>query len=72
MTDSQKKVVENELILLNIKNLIDITGWSEATVRKMFKHEDDFPAIKKGKEYQVEYSAFKNYLSKRRINKKEE
>lgn len=72
MTDSQKKVVQNELILLNIEDIIDITEWSAATVRKMFVNDKEFPAIKKGKKYQVEYSAFKNYLSKRRINKKEE
>lgn len=72
MTKQQKSVVESEVILLNINNVIELTGWSEATVRNMFANDNEFPAIKKGKEYQVEYSAFKDYLSKRRTNRKEE
>lgn len=68
MTQEQKSVVENELILLNIEDVINITKWSVATVRKMFADDNEFPAIKKGKEYLVEYSALKKYFSKRRVN----
>ncbi len=64
----QEVIINNKIILLNIKDVMLITGWSEAVVRKMFANDDDFPAIKKGKEYLVEYSALKNYFSKRRIN----
>lgn len=68
MTQEQKSVIERELILLNIKDVIKLTGWSEAVVRKLFAYEEDFPAIKKGKEYLVEYSALKKYFSQRRSN----
>ena len=64
----QEVIINNKIILLNIKDVMLITGWSEAVVRKMFANDDDFPAIKKGKKYLVEYSALKNYFSKRRIN----
>ncbi|MCI8362220.1 MAG: hypothetical protein HFJ41_03675 [Clostridia bacterium] len=72
MTEKQKAVVENELILLNINDVAELTGWCTKIVRDIFTQDAEFPTIKKGKEYQVEYSAFKNYLSKRRTNKKEE
>lgn len=69
MTKNQSIILEKELILLNIKDVVKITGWSARVVRNMFANDEDFPAIKKGKEYQVEYSALKNYLLKRRTNK---
>lgn len=68
MTKNQFEVLEKEIILLDIEDVIKLTGWSEAIVRKMFSYDNDFPAIKKGKKYVVEYSALKNYFSKRRIN----
>lgn len=67
MTSEQKKIVEKEIILLNIKDIVEITGWCEATVRKMFV-SNDFPAIKNGKEYKVEMYAFRNYLRSSREN----
>ena len=66
LTNNQKSVINDSIILLNIEDVMQITGWCEATVRNMFTNDPDFPAIKKGKEYQVEYSALKNYFSKRR------
>ena len=69
MTKKQTLIIEEGIILLNIKDVIKITGWCEATVREIFMYDNDFPAIKKGKKYQVEYSALKNYLLKRRTNK---
>lgn len=50
---------------------MDITGWCENVVRHTFAYDENFPAIKKGKKYQVELGAFKEYLSKRRTNKQE-
>lgn len=68
MTKEQKEIVSRELILLDIDDVIEITGWCENVVRKTFAYSKDFPAIKKGKKYQVELSAFKEYLNKRRTN----
>lgn len=69
MTEKQKEIVAKELIMLDIKDIMELTGWCENVVRKMFANEKDFPAIKKGKKYQVELNSFKKYLEKRRTNK---
>lgn len=69
LTNNQKAVINDSIILLNIEDVMQITGWCETTVRSLFVHDADFPAIKKGKEYQVEYSALKNYFATRRTNK---
>lgn len=69
MTEKQKETVSKELILLNIDDVVEITGWCKQTVRNTFAYDEDFPAIKKGKEYQVEATALKNYFSERRDNK---
>lgn len=71
MTDKQKELVSKELILLNINDVVEVTGWCKQVVRNTFADDKDFPAIKKGKEYQVELGAFKEYLNNRRTNKKE-
>lgn len=68
MTKQQEEIINNEFILLSINDVIKLTGWCEATVREMFAHDKEFPAIKKGKTYQVEYSALKNYFLKRRTS----
>ena len=68
MTDKQKDIVAKELIMLDIKDIMELTGWCENVVRRMFAYDKDFPAIKKGKQYQVELNSFKNYLAKRRTN----
>ena len=47
---------------------MEVTGWCEEVTRKKFAYDKEFPAIKIGKKYQVELGAFKEYLSKRRIN----
>ena len=71
MTEKQKEIVSKELILLNIDDVVAITGWCKQVVRNTFAYDKEFPAIKKGKEYQVELGAFKDYLSTRRNNKSE-
>lgn len=71
MTREQKEIVLKELILLNIDDVVEITGWCKQVVRNTFAYDKDFPAIKKGKEYQVEFGVLKTYLSKRRNNKSE-
>ena len=57
------------MILLDIKDVMQYTGWSDNVVRRMFAYDKDMPALKIGKKYQVELGAFKEYLSKRRTNK---
>lgn len=52
-----------------MKDVQYLTGWCENVVRNTFAYDEHFPAIKKGKKYQVELGAFKEYLSKRRTNK---
>lgn len=54
-----------EIVLLNIQDVMDITGWSEVTVKKAMA-QPDFPTIKIGKENQVLLESLKNYLSTRR------
>lgn len=71
MTKEQREIVSRELILLNLDDVVQITGWCKQVVRNTFAYDKDFPAIKKGKEYQVELSALREYLSKRRNNKQE-
>ena len=69
MTKEQKQIAQNELIMLDMKDVQHLTGWWENVVRNTFAYDERFPAIKKGKKYQVELGAFKEYLSKRRTNK---
>ncbi len=71
MTKEQKQIAITELIMLDMNDVMDITGWCENVVRNTFAYDENFPAIKKGKKYQVELGAFKEYLSKRRTNKQE-
>lgn len=69
MTIEQKQIARKELIMLDMQDVMDITGWCENVVRQTFAYDENFPAIKKGKKYQVELNAFKDYLSQRRTNK---
>lgn len=70
-TKAQQTIVEKELILLDMKEVMQYTGWSDNVVRRIFAYDKDFPALKIGKKNQVELNAFKQYLSKRRTNKDE-
>lgn len=69
MTKEQKAIATKEIILLDIEDVMELTGWSKNVVKNTFAHDEDFPAIKKGKKNQVELEALKKYLGKRRINK---
>lgn len=68
MTKVQREIVDKELIMLDKKDIMELTRWSKGVVDKMFAHDKEFPAIKKGKKCLVELSAFKKYLSKRRTS----
>jgi len=65
-TKEQEEIVKKELILLDMEDVIKITGWCKKVVYNMFAHDKDFPAIKKGKKYLVELNALKKYFSERR------
>lgn len=69
MTKEQKQIATQELIMLDMSDVQEMTGWCENVVRNTFAYDENFPAIKKGKRYQVELGAFKEYLRKRRTNK---
>lgn len=68
MTKTQKDIANKQLIMLDMRDVMEITGWCEKVVRNLFAYDDDFPAVKKGKKYQVELNALKEYLSQRRVN----
>lgn len=67
MTEKQQEIAETQIVMLDMGDVMKITGWCEQVVRNIFAKDKDFPAIKKGKKYQVELGAFKEYLSKRRL-----
>lgn len=70
MTDKQREIIDKKLILLDIEDVVEITGWCTEVVRNTFANDGDFPAIKKGKKYQVELEALKKYLEQRRVKQK--
>ncbi len=57
------ETAKNLLNLLTIKDVVEIFGWSEETVRKLFR-KDDFPSITYGKKKLVVADALKEYLSR--------
>lgn len=59
MTKEQKQIAQNELIMLDMKDVQELTGWCENVVRRIFAYDKDMPALKFGKKYQVELGAFK-------------
>lgn len=69
MTKKQKEIAEQQIILLDKGDVMELTGWCKQVVRDIFAYDKNFPAIKKGKKYQVELSAFKEYLKQRRTSK---
>lgn len=69
MTKQQKEIVQQQIIMLDMGDVMELTGWCEQVVRNIFAYDKNFPAIKKGKKYQVELSAFKEYLRQRRTSK---
>ena len=59
---------EQGVKLLNMHDVSEKTVWHLETVRKLFDDED-FPGIKIWKENQVEETALKNWLQKRRVTR---
>ena len=66
MLKEQKEIMLKEIILLEKKDVKELTGWGENVIDKLFAYEKDFPAIKIGKKYQIELSGLKAYLQVRR------
>ena len=71
MTNKQREFAETQIVMLDMGDVMELTGWCEQVVRNIFAYDKNFPAIKKGKKYQVELSALKEYLKQRRTNKGE-
>ena len=69
MNKSQKQIIKEMVIMLDKKDIKELTGWGQNTIDKLFAYDKDFLAIKIGKQYQVELSALKQYLQTRRTNK---
>lgn len=65
MTKDKKNI--NDLVLLDMDDVCNLTKWGKETTRNTFAHDDEFPAIKKGKKYLVELEALRKYFSKRRV-----
>lgn len=70
MSGEKIEQMKADLNLLNVKDVMDLTGWGETTVREIMA-EDDFPTIKIGKSNQVSFDALKEYLNHRRIKRGE-
>ena len=59
---------ETEVRFYSIYDLIDLLGWSEPTVQKLF-NDPKFPAVDYGKQKVVEKHALIRYFSERREKK---
>ena len=66
-TEMQKKIVEEQIVLLDMKDVQEITNWSEGTIKKLIATDKNFPILKQGKTHLVELSAFKQYLGTRYV-----
>ena len=62
------KEMKRALGLLNVDEVMFVTGWGDTTVRKIMDDEE-FPALKIGKENQVSFQALREYVSTRRIKR---
>ena len=62
MNKTQEKIVNEKIILLDKKDIQQLTNWGKNTIDKIFAYDKSFPAIKVGKKYQVEVGAFLQYL----------
>lgn len=69
MAKNRMDLLNQKVILLDKKDIKELTGWGENTVNDLFAHDTSFPAIRIGKKYQIEVEAFLEYLRKGRENK---
>lgn len=68
MAKNRMDLLNQKVILLDKKDIKELTGWGENTVNDLFAHDTSFPAIRIGKKYQIEVEAFLEYLRKGREN----
>ena len=62
--------VSSDIQFYTIEKLIEMLGWSEATVQKLF-NAPDFPSVDYGKTKVVENHALLEYFSKKRLKQSE-
>ena len=62
--------VSSDSQFYTIEKLIEMLGWSEATVQKLF-NAPDFPSVDYGKTKVVENHALIEYFSKKRAKRQE-
>lgn len=62
--------VSSDVQFYTIERLIEMLGWSEATVQKLF-NAPDFPSVDYGKTKVVENHALIEYFSRKRIKNEE-
>ena len=60
-----RQYISSEVKFYTIPDLIEMLGWSEITVQKMF-NDPSFPAVDFGRQKVVEAHALINYFSTRR------
>lgn len=68
MLKEQMEILNKKVILLDKKDIKELTGWGENTINNLFAYDTSFPAIRIGKKYQIEVEAFLEYLRKGRNN----
>lgn len=66
MSDEKIQLMKEELGLLDMENVMEITGWGESTLEKIMASDKNFPVIKIGRKNQVRFEALKEYLNCRR------
>ena len=47
MTKEQKQIAQSELIMLDMKDIQELTGWCENVVINTFAYDENFHAIKR-------------------------
>ena len=68
MLKEQMEILNKKVILLDKKDIKELTGWGENTINNLFAYDTSFPAIRIWKKYQIEVEAFLEYLRKGRNN----
>lgn len=71
MAKEKLEALKEELNLLNIEEIMKITGWGKTTIKEIMKTDKDFPVLKIGKHNQVSFEALKEYVKHRRIKRGE-
>ena len=62
--NNNQPIMSNEVRFYGIKEVVDLIGWSEKTVQKLF-NDPKFPAADYGKTTVVEASALRKFFSER-------